>query len=186
MMPVVRAVVLIILLVAAPAYAQAPRWTVDVTPASYVEAWELNDSVEHLTGIQAGIDRRVWRSVAVRAEGLLLHVHQAGDDTWLRGASLGMRARRPFGVAQGRRVRVTELFLDVAGGWAGAAKRVPPTGTRYNYLALIGGGVEAPLAGLKLALGIRWLHISNGGREGRFANPDIQSLGASVGLGYAF
>jgi hypothetical protein len=166
------------LLVAAPAFAQAPRWTVDVTPASYVEAWELNDSVEHLTGIQAGVDRRVWRGLALRAEALFLHVHQAGDDTWLRGASFGIRARK--------RVRITQLFLDVGGGWAGAAKRVPPSGTRYNYLALVGGGVEVPWSGIRLSLGARWLHLSNGGREGRLANPDIQSLGAAAGVSYAF
>lgn len=162
----------------APALAQAPRWTVDVTPASYVEAWELNDSVEHLTGLQAGIDRRVWRSMAIRAEGMVLHVHQDGDDTWLRGASLGMRARK--------RVRTAQLFLDIAGGWAGAGERVPPSGTKYNYLAIIGGGVEAPWSRVRVTLSARWLHLSNGGREGRLANPDIQSLGGFAGVGYAF
>lgn len=171
---------------AAPAFAQAPRWTVDVTPASYVEAWELNESVEHLTGVQAGVDRRVWRAMAIRAEGMLLHVHQAGDDTWLHATSLGFRTRRPFDFAQGGRARTAQLFLDVAGGWAGAGKRVPPTGTRYNYLALIGGGVEVPWSHVRVTLSARWLHLSNGGREGPRANPDIQSLGGFAGLGYSF
>jgi hypothetical protein len=134
--------------------------------------------VEHLTGLQAGIDRRVWRGLAIRAEGLLLHVDQYGDDTWLRGASFGMRARR--------KARATQLFVDVGGGWAGAGKRVPPTGTRYNYLAVIGGGVEAPWSRVRVLLSVRWLHVSNGGREGRLANPDIQSLGGFAGVGYAF
>jgi hypothetical protein len=138
----------------------------------------LNDSVEHLTGLQAGIDRRVWRGLAIRAEGLLLHVDQYGGDTWLRGASLGMRARR--------KARAAQLFLDVGGGWAGAARRVPPTGTRYNYLAVVGGGVEAPWSRVRVSLSVRWLHVSNGGREGRLANPDIQSLGGFAGVGYAF
>lgn len=109
---------------------------------------------------------------------MVLHVHQDGDDTWLRGASLGMRARK--------RVRTAQLFLDIAGGWAGAGERVPPSGTKYNYLAIIGGGVEAPWSRVRVTLSARWLHLSNGGREGRLANPDIQSLGGFAGVGYAF
>jgi hypothetical protein len=163
---------------AAPAFAQAPRWTVDVTPASYVEAWEFNDSVEHLTGLQAGVDRRVWRTIAIRVEGMLLHVNQAGGDTWLRGASFGVRARK--------RASVMHLFLDVGGGWAGAGRSVPPNGTRYNYLAIMGGGIELPSSRVRATLSVRWLHLSNGGREGRRANPDIQSLGGFAGLSYAF
>lgn len=178
-MNVVRAVLALAwLLAAAPAFAQAPQWTVDVTPASYVEAWEINDSVEHLTGLQAGIDRRIWRALAVRAEGMLLHVDQEGGDTWLHGASFGFRARK--------RAHVTHLFVDIGGGWAGAARNVPPNGTRYNYLAILGGGVEAPWSRVRVTLSARWLHVSNGGREGRRANPDIQSLGGFAGVSYAF
>jgi hypothetical protein len=167
------------LLWAVPAVAQQPpAWTVDVTPASYVEAWEFNDSVEHLTGLQAGADRRVWRALAIRGEGTLLHVHQDGQDTWVRGATVAMRAR--LGTRRAR------LFLDVGAGAATAALRVPPTGTRFNYLFVVGGGLEAPWSRFHATLGARWLHLSNGGREGRLANPDIQSLGGFAGLGYRF
>jgi hypothetical protein len=167
-----------VLLWATPSVAQEPRWTVDLTPASYVEAWELNDSPEQLLGLHAGLDRRMWRGVAVRGEGLILHVHQNGSDTWMRGATLAMRARR--------RARRVQVFLDVGGGLATAARRVPPTGTRFNYLLLLGGGLEVPWSRAHVLLGTRWFHISNGGREGRLANPDIQSLGGFAGLGYRF
>ena len=138
----------------------------------------MNESVEHLAGLQIGIDRRVWRGLAIRAEGMMLRVRQDGDDTWLRGTSVGMRARK--------RAYHAVLFLDVGGGWAGADRRVPPTGTRYNYLAHLGGGVEMPWSQVRVTLSARWLHLSNGGREGRLANPDIQSLGGFAGVGYAF
>ena len=131
-----------------------------------------------MTGLHGGVDRRVWRALAIRGEGTLLHVHQNGRDTWLRGAVVAMRARRGT-----RRVRI---FLDAGGGLATAALRVPPTGTRSNYLLLLGGGLEAPWSRFHATLGARWLHLSNGGREGRLANPDIQSLGGFAGLGYRF
>jgi hypothetical protein len=83
-------------------------------------------------------------------------------------------------------MRTSQLFLDVGGGWAGSARRVPANGTRYNYVALIGGGVEVPWSRVRMTLSARWLHLSNGGREGRLANPDIQSLGGFAGVGYAF
>jgi Lipid A 3-O-deacylase (PagL) len=161
-----------------PAFAQEPAWTADLTLASYVEAWELNDSVEHLTGMMGGVDRTVWRGVALRGEGLIHYVHQSGDATWLRGMTLAMRTRR--------RARTVQMFLDVGCGLAAAARRVPPSGTRSNYLLLLGGGAEVPVAGAHLTAGVRWLHLSNGGREGRVQNPDIQSLGGFAGLAWKF
>jgi hypothetical protein len=175
----VKLVVLLIgLLAAAPLDAQEPRWTVDVTPASYVEAWDLNEEREWLTGLQVGIDRAVWRAVAVRAEGLLLHVRQATDDAWLRGATIGMRARR-------RRDRA-QIFLDLAGGRAHAGQPVPPRGTQASYILLLGGGLEIPWSRVHLTASARWFHLSNNGSEGRHQNPDIQALGAFAGIGWRF
>lgn len=177
-MKTVKAGLAIVLLWVAPAFAQEPAWTADVTLASYVEAWELNDSVEHLHGLMAGSDRTVWSGVAIRAEGLLVFVRQAGDDTWLRGVTVAMRTRR--------RTNKLRWFLDVGCGLATAARRVPPSGTRSNYLLLLGGGAEVPLSHAHVTVGLRWLHVSNAGREGRLQNPDIQSLGGFAGLGWKF
>jgi hypothetical protein len=174
---VTACLVVLVLGSVAPADAQEPAWTIDVTSGYYVEAWELNGSTEHLAGIQAGIDGRLWRGVALRGEGVVLRVHQQGPETWLRGATLGMRARR------GSPARV---FLDIGAGVATAGESVPPTGTRFNYLLVLGGGIEVPWSSLHVTAGARWLHVSNNGRGGRARNPDIQSLGGFVGVGWRF
>jgi hypothetical protein len=163
---------------AASLNAQAPHWAVDVTPASYVEAWDLNDEREALSGVQSGIDRLLWRGLAISCEAVLLHVRQADGNTWLRGATVGMRARREVG-----KVR---LFLDLGGGRSSAPHRVPPSGTRSNYILLLGGGVEIPRSLSTIVAGARWFHVSNNGSEGRHRNPDIQALGGFVGIGRRF
>ena len=124
------------------------------------------------------MDRRVWRGLSVRGELLALRVMQADDDGWLRGFTVGTRLR--WGQAGLRPV------VDVAVGLSSATRPVPPRGTRFNYLAVIGTGVEMPLRALVLSVTGRWLHASNNGREGRHQNPDIQSLGAVVGVGWEY
>jgi hypothetical protein len=170
----------LVLLLVTPLSAQEARWTVDVTPASYVETWDLNDRREWLGGVQGGVDRSIWRGIAVRGEGLLLHVRQATSDTWLRGGTLGLRFR-----SAGDRLRG---FVDLAGGRASAGAHVPPGGTRANYLLLLGGGVELPWSHGRthVVTGIRWFHVSNNGSEGRHRNPDVQALGGFAGLAWRF
>ena len=75
-------------------------------------------------------------------------------------------------------------FLDVVVGLSDSTREVPPRGTRFNYLAAIGGGVETRWRHLVFSLGGRWLHVSNAGREGNHRNPDIQSLGVLGGVGW--
>lgn len=174
----VRLVALFLVLATAPLHAQAPRWTVDVTPASYVEAWDLNAAREWLHGVHAGVDRVAWRALAPRVEGVLLRVRQDGRDAWVRGATLGVRTRFAAGPRR--------LFVDVAAGRSWASDRVPSSGTRGNYILALGGGVEAHWAGVMISAGGRWLHLSNNGREGRARNPDVQALGGHVGVGWKF
>ncbi len=169
---------MILLLCAAPAAGQTPAWTLDVTTASYAEGWELNESAEHFLGAQAGVDRRVWRGIAVRGEGLLLHVNQQGAEAWLRGVTLAMRARA--------RARRALAAVDIGGGVSNATTPVPATGTSFNYLILLGAALEVPLARAYLSVGVRWFHVSNAGREGRLRNPDVQSLGGFAGVGWKF
>jgi hypothetical protein len=174
----VTAGVAIVLLGAAPALAQSRVWTADVTAASYVEAWDFNDGTEHLAGVHAGVDRPVWRELAVRGEALFLRVHQPGEDAWVRGGTLSMRVRR--GIRPGR------FFAELGGGVAWATVPVPPSGTERNYVLSAGAGIEIPFTRVHLMAAGRWLHLSNNGREGRARNPDIQSLGAFVGVGWRF
>jgi len=158
------------------AAAQTTAWTADLAAAALVEAWDANESSESLAGMSAGIDRRVVGPVAARAEGLLFRVAQDGDDAWVRGFTIGARSRWS-------RSRMS-TFLGGRRRLAHATVAVPVRGTRFNYLAVLGGGIEVPIGGIQLALGARWLHVSNNGREGRQRNPDIQSLGAVVGVGW--
>jgi hypothetical protein len=151
-------------------------WHADVGLAVLPEAWDVNEARETLTGLTAGVDRRVWKAVALRGEVMALRVLQAGDDAWLRGFSIGTRTR--WGGPAVRR------FVDVAVGLSDATQPVPPRGTRFNYLAAVGVGVEVPWGAAVVSVTGRWLHASNNGREGRHLNPDIQSLGAIVGVGW--
>jgi lipid A 3-O-deacylase PagL len=140
------------------------------------EAWDRNESSEALVGLLVGIDRRLWKGIAFRTEGLLMHVEQSGPDAWLRGFTIGSRARwsRSFG----------RPFVDVGVGLSHATAETPPRGTSSNYLIVSGGGVELDAGRMTLEVGARWLHVSNNGRDGRARNPDIQALGVSVAVGW--
>jgi hypothetical protein len=153
-------------------------WRIDVGVAGLREAWDFNESTESLAGVVAGVDRRVWRWVAVRGELLALRVFQDDEGSWLRGFTVGTRMR--WGQASLRPV------VDVAVGLSNATQPVPARGTRFNYLAAAGVGVELPLRRALLTVTGRWLHASNNGREGRHRNPDIQSLGGVVSVGWEY
>jgi hypothetical protein len=158
------------------AVGQTSDWRVDAAVMALPEAWDYNEARESLMGAGIGIDRHVWGPLAARGEGVVLRVAQNGDDGWLRGVTLGMRARWS-------RAR-SSPFLDVAVGPSTATVAIPIRGTTFNYLAVVGAGIEFPLRGIQMAVSARWLHISNNGREGRHRNPDIQTLGAVVGVGW--
>jgi hypothetical protein len=122
----------------------------------------------------AGVDRRVWKGLAIRGELLALRVMQE-EDAWLRGFTVGTRVRGGHG-----RVRPV---ADVAVGLSSATRPVPSGGTAFNYLAVIGAGIEMPLRPAVVTVTGRWLHASNNGREGRHRTPDIHSLGAVISVG---
>ena len=156
----------------------AGAWRIDIGAAGLREAWDFNESTESLAGVVAGVDRRVWRGVAIRGELLALRVRQDAAGNWLRGFTVGTRMR--WGQASLRPV------VDVAVGLSSATQPVPVRGTRFNYLAAIGAGVELPLRRALLTVTGRWLHASNNGREGRHRNPDLQSLGGVVSVGWEY
>jgi len=154
---------------------KAPEWNFDVNTALFREAWDENEQIEWLAGVGAAVDRRVWRGLALRGELLALRVQQARV-AWLRGFTVGTRARW-------HRSRVQPI-ADVAVGLSHSTAEVPVRGTRSNYLAVIGAGAETAVGQHRVSITGRWLHLSNNGREGRQRNPDIQSLGVVVGLGW--
>ena len=142
------------------------------------EAWDFNESTESLAGGVAGVDRRVWRGLSLRGELLALRVMQEGDDAWLRGFTVGARQRWGQGSIR--------PLLDLAVGLSRATRPVPPRGTTFNYLAVIGTGVEVPFRAVVVSVTGRWLHASNNGREGRHRNPDTQAIGAVVSVGLEY
>lgn len=176
---VMRLVLAIVALTATAGRAAAqPAWHVDVGAAALVEAWDHNGGTEWLTGAAGGLDRRLGHGVAFRTELVAVRVRQDGADAWLRGMTVGTRLRW--------RGRAYMPFVDVAVGLSKATLPVPPRGTRFNYLALAGGGLEVPVHRVVVSVTGRWFHASNNGREGRHLNPDIQALGVLVGVGWEF
>src|SRR5690349_13669603 len=155
--------------------AQQTPWHVDAGGMALAEAWDFNESDEALAGVVLGVDRRVWKGLAIRTEGNVTHIEQDGPDAWLRGVTLGTRGRwnRSFG----------RPFVDLAFGWSHASRETPPRGTASNYLIVSGGGIELPAGRISLELAARWFHVSNNGRRGRNHNPDIQSLGVVIAIG---
>jgi hypothetical protein len=149
---------------------------VDLGAMVLAEVWDFNEGTEVLTGAVAGVDHRVWRGIAVRAEVMALRVWQDRDSAWLGGFTVGTRVR-----LNNQRTRP---FIDVAVGLSNATAPVPPTGTEFNYLAAIGAGVEHQVGAVRVVVTGRWLHASNNGRAGRHRNPDIQSLGAVLSVGW--
>jgi Lipid A 3-O-deacylase (PagL) len=142
----------------------------------FLEAWDRNESTEWLTGVMVGVDRRVWRGLAIRGEALVQRVFQEGENAWLGGFTIGTRARW--------RRRTWSHVADIAVGVSDASHPLPPRGTSFNYLALIGAGIQRPLGRLSATVTGRWLHASNAGREGSHRNPDIQSLGLVFSVGW--
>jgi hypothetical protein len=154
-----------------------PAWHFDLAGAAFHEAWDFNGSTESLAGAFFGIDRRVWRRVALRVELPAVHIFQSGDDAWLGGVTVGTRFRwRPHTGAS--------LFVEISVGASEATRPTPPGGTNFNYLALMGGGVEVPFRRVYVSVTGRWFHVSNASLEGSGRNPDIQSLGVLFGVGW--
>jgi hypothetical protein len=149
---------------------------VDVGAMVLREAWDFNRTPETLSGITIGADRTLWRGVAVRGELLGVRVFQQPRSAWLAGFTVGTRVRRQAGAVR--------PLLDIAVGLSGATEDVPAGGTRFNYLAVLGGGLERSMGSVIVSVTGRWFHASNNGREGRHRNPDVQSLGAVVSVGW--
>ncbi|MGQ0737195.1 MAG: hypothetical protein ACT4QD_26560 [Acidobacteriota bacterium] len=156
--------------------AQSPGWSIDVAATAMVEAWNYNESRETLAGVLVGVNRRVWRALSVRLEGMTLRVEQVSDDAWLAGVTAGMRVRWPRPGVQ--------PFVDLAAGWSQATADTPFRGTASNILLVSGGGVAIPIGAVSVDLAARWFHLSNNGSAGRDRNPDIQAAAAVIGIGW--
>lgn len=145
------------------------------------ELWHLNGSREWLAGGSAG----VWWSFR---DGRALIVRFHATEVFQR------EPRHAFvnGFVPTLRWRLAELphldvFAELGLGVTWSDTRVPPRGTRFNYLAETAFGLMRRVGRQTHAVvGLRLLHLSNNDREGPGRNPDIEAIGGYVALAVGF
>lgn len=152
------------------------RWHVEFAAQAALEAWNYNPSHEEVYGLVQGITYGLRDGLILMGHQRLYYVSQRLNDSRVLGLTAGLRSRV---YRRGR----TAGFLQFDLGISDAAVAVPPRGTRFNYLARGGGGVFVRLdKRLHLIATLDVIHISNAGLKGPDRNPDIEAIGASLGL----
>jgi hypothetical protein len=152
------------------------RWRVEFNVQAALEAWNYNTSHEELYGLAQGITYGLHKGLVLTARQRLYYVSQRRNDSRVLGLTTGLRGRF---YTRGRASAFWQFDLGVSD----AAIAVPNRGTRFNYLALGGGGVivrMSPRLSLLGALDV--VHISNANLAGPDRNPDIEAIGSSVGM----
>ena len=154
---------------------------VELGAAGLTELWSFNDSREWLAGGSAGV---WWAFTEGRALIVQFHaveiVQRTPRHAFLNGIVPTIRWR----IARGPRL---ETFAELGLGVSWSDTRVPPGGTRFNYLAETALGVTRRVGRQTHAiLGVRLLHLSNNNREGRARNPDIEAIGGYAALSVGF
>ena len=175
-------------MIAVPASAQTPQssssssifsrgaWHAEFVTQGVLEAWNYNASHEELYGLVQGVTYGIGDGVALMVRQRLYYVSQRRNDSRLLGLSGGLRVR----VYRGSRV---SGFVQFDFGISDAAVALPPRGTRFNYVALGGGGVAIGLAPrVHLITTLELGHISNASLAGPDRNPDIEAIGPSLGI----
>jgi hypothetical protein len=155
-------------------------WHFEADASASFELWNHNISHEDLFGLTQSVTYGVGDGFAVRGAQHFLYVSQRAEDAVLLGLTIGVRRRI------GHPGRVTG-FLQGDLGISYTAIATPPRGTRFNYLAIGGGGVLIRASPRVHVVSTMLLtHVSNGGLRGRSRNPDIEALGVTLGLNVRF
>jgi Lipid A 3-O-deacylase (PagL) len=151
-------------------------WAVELTGQVELETWNYNTNHEELYGLITGLTYGLGKGVVITATAPVTYVSQRSVDGLLLGGTIGVRGRVY------RRTRLS-IYWEFSVGVSQADTVVPPRGTRFNYIAQGGGGVTLRVAHRLHALAaVRWIHLSNNGLAGRDRNPDIEAVGAHVGV----
>lgn len=154
----------------------AHRWHAEFALQAAVEAWNYNISHEELYGLQQGVTYGLRDGLVLMARQRLYYTSQRLNDTRILGLTGGLRARV---YRNGR----ASAFLQFDMGMSDAAVATPPRGTRFNYLASGGAGALVRInSRLHLVTSLDVIHISNAGLKGPDRNPDIESIGPTLGL----
>ena len=156
------------------------RWRAEFLVEGALEAWNYNPSHEELFGLVQGVTYGLKDGLVLMVRQRLYYISQRRNDSRLLGITTGLRARvYRHGRASG--------FLQFDIGVSDAAVALPPGGTRFNYVAIGGGGVMVRLNDrLQLLAALEVIHISNAGLAGPDRNPDIEAIGPSVGVTIGF
>lgn len=156
------------------------RWSAEFLVQGALEAWNYNPSHEELFGLVQGITYGLRNGLVLIVRQRLYYVSQRRNDSRALGITSGLRGRIY------RRGRAS-AFLQFDLGIADAAVALPPGGTRFNYLAVGGGGVMVQMnRRLQAIAAIEVIHISNAGLAGPDRNPDIEAIGPTVGVAIGF
>jgi hypothetical protein len=154
----------------------AHRWHAEFALQAALEAWNYNISHEEVYGLQQGVTYGLRDGLVLMARQRLYYISQRLNDTRVLGLTGGLRARV---YRNGR----ASAFLQFDMGMSDAAIAAPPRGTRFNYLASGGVGALVRLnSRLHLVSSFDVFHISNAGLKGPDRNPDIESIGPTLGL----
>ena len=155
-------------------------WHLELTGHGALEAWNYNGNHEEMAGLFAGVTYAVREGLELKLASPLYHVWQRNTDAYLFGLTWGVRGR----IAGKQR---WSAFWEFDVGISESDTYVPPRGTRFNYLALGGGGLTWRVrSGIHVTGGLRWVHVSNNSLAGRDRNPDIEAIGPTIGLLYGF
>jgi hypothetical protein len=161
---------------AAPNPFTAHTWHFESEAAAGFETWNYNGSHDDLFGLNETITYGMRDGLALRMGQRFAYVSQRSQDAVLLGLTIGLRRR----IAGGGRVTG---FLQGDVGVSSTAIATPPRGTRFNYLAVGGGGVLIRMRSrLHLVTTIVLTHLSNASLKGRSRNPDIEAVGPTLGV----
>ena len=152
------------------------RWRAEFAAQAALEAWNYNTSHEELYGLVQGVTYGLRTGLVLTARQRLYYVSQRRNDSRVLGLTGGLRGRF---FRRGR----TSWFWQFDLGISDAAIAVPNRGTRFNYLALGGGGIAVALSRrVSVMTTVEVIHISNANLAGPDRNPDIEAIGPSLGL----
>lgn len=156
------------------------RWRAEFLVQAALEAWNYNPSHEELYGLVQGVTYGLRDGLVLIARQRLYYVSQRRNDSRVLGITSGLRARVY------RRGRASG-FLQFDLGISDAAVALPPGGTRFNYVAIGGGGLMVQMnRRIQAIAAIEVMHISNAGLAGPDRNPDIEAIGPSLGITIGF
>ena len=151
-------------------------WHFETAALAALEAWNYNISHEELYGLDQGVSYGLRDGLALRMQQRLVYVSQRAQDAVVLGLTIGVRTRV---LARGR----WSAFVQGDVGISHTALATPPRGTRFNYLAIGGGGAMVRVhRRVHVVSALQLVHVSNNGIKGASRNPDIEAIGPSIGL----